>query len=72
MFTGGEGVDGKVFKKLPFQPCFTQSFKWIRSLFWNGQRTNPQVYNCSKVRDLLGWKPAFASFRHFMELQTKI
>jgi len=40
MFTGGEGVDGK-------------------------------VYNCSKVREVLGWKPAFASFENFIDLETK-
>jgi len=41
VFTGGEGVDGK-------------------------------VYNCSKVRELLGWKPVFASFKHFIDLETKL
>jgi len=40
-FTGGEGVDGK-------------------------------VYNCNKVRELLGWKPVFASFKHFMDNEAQL
>ena len=32
----------------------------------------PQVYNCSKVRELLGWKPVFASFKHFMDIEAKL
>jgi len=40
-FTGGEGVDGK-------------------------------VYDCTKVRKLLSWKPSYASFKEFMDLGAKL
>merc|ERR1712130_881979 len=44
----------------------------IEVVFSGGEGVDGKVYDCSKVRDLLGWKPSFASFKHFMELETKL
>ena len=31
-----------------------------------------QVYDCTKVRELLSWKPSYASFEEFMDLGAKL
>ena len=67
-FTAGEGIDGKVFEIIPEVEVTVLRCPFIYLI--PNYQTNPQVYNCGKVREVLGWKPAYANFQQFMDLEA--